>query len=70
MAGFQFDLGNSSGSQTERGDFIPTSIISQGLISDTSEAYECFAYQKFSAKLQANLINYVISTSSLYSVYS
>lgn len=69
MAGFQFDLGNQKG-VTERGDFIPTSIISEGLLSDTSEAYECFAYQKFSTKLQAYMINYVISTSSLYSVYS
>lgn len=65
----QFNLSNQSG-MTERGEFIPTSIVSQNIISDTSEAYLCFAHQKFSAKLQAYMINYVISVSSSYSVYS
>ena len=69
-SGFQFNTNNQVGGPINRGEFIPTSIISKDLISDTSEAYECFVYQKFSAKLQAFMINYVITTSSMYSVYS
>lgn len=69
MSEFNFDLGDSS-SNVERGRFIPTKIMEQNLLSETSEACECFVEQKFSADLQSFLINYVISISGLYSVYA
>lgn len=69
MTAFNFDLGDSS-SNVERGRFIPTKIMEQKLLSDTSEAWECFVQQKFSADLQSYMINYVISVSGLYSVYA
>lgn len=49
---------------------VPTSIVEQGLLSETSEAITCFTEQAFSARLQTYLINYVISVSGSYSVYS
>lgn len=52
------------------GLFLPVKIIEEKLLSPTSEAYYCFTGQAFSANLQAYLINYVISTSNLYSVYA
>ncbi len=69
MAEFDFNLGDSS-SNVERGLFIPTKIMEQNLLSDTSEACECFVEQRFSADLQSFMINYVISVSGLYSVYA
>lgn len=69
MTAFDFNLGDSS-SNVERGRFIPTKIMEQNLLSDTSEAWECFVQQKFSADLQSYMINYVISVSGLYSVYA
>jgi hypothetical protein len=48
---------------------VPTKILEKGLLSKTSEAYDCFAYQKFSSKLQMFLINYNIIVSSLYPIY-
>lgn len=53
----------------DQANLISTNIISQGLLSDNSHAYDCFAKQQFSAKLQAFLIQYVLSISSYYSVY-
>lgn len=52
-----------------RGNLIPTKILEKDVLSDTSEAYQCLVDQKPSLKLQAYLINYVISVSSPYSVY-
>ena len=69
MSEFNFDLGESS-SNVERGRFIPMKIISQDLMSKTSEACECFVEQKFSADLQSFMINYVISVSGIYAVYA
>lgn len=69
MADFDFNLGDSS-SNVERGRFIPTKIMADGLLSETSEAWECFVQQKLSADLQSYLINYVISISGLYAVYA
>ncbi len=69
MSEFNFDLGDSS-SNVERGRFIPTKIMEQNLLSETSEACECFVEQKFSADLQSFMINYVISVSGIYAVYA
>lgn len=52
-----------------RTTYIPTNIISQNLMSPTSRAYLCYSQQFFSNKLQAFLINYVISVTSNYSIY-
>ena len=38
---------------------IPSHIVDSGKISDTALAVECYAYQRFSCKLQAYLIDYV-----------
>lgn len=64
---FEFNTGKSTGF-TERGQFIPTTALES--MSNTSEAAICFTQQRFSTKLQAYMINYVISVSGLYSVYS
>lgn len=48
---------------------IPSNIISTDLLSDTSNARVCFTNQKFSAQLQAFMVNYVLSVSGYYSVY-
>ena len=56
--------------QISRGLFIPTKIMENGNMSATSEANRCFVSQKFSANLQAFMVNYVISVASQYSVYS
>lgn len=52
-----------------RGAVIPSGIIEAGLLSNTSKAIDCFAHQKFSAKLQVFMIGYVSSIMSYYSVY-
>lgn len=49
--------------------YIPKNIVDQDLMSQTNSAYQCFTKQVFSARLQAYLISYVISTSSEYSIY-
>lgn len=52
-----------------RTSLVPTSIMEQNLLSPDSIAYNCFAKQKFSSKLQVFLIGYVNSVYSNYSVY-
>ena len=61
-------LGNNA-NDIPKGMFVPTKILENGTLSPSSEAYFCFVGQKFSANLQAYLINYVISISDSYSVY-
>lgn len=56
-------------SQLERGFNIPTSILDQGILSNTNLAHECFVNQAFSNKLQAFMIDYVLTTSGYYSIY-
>lgn len=53
----------------QRADYVPTNMVYQGLLSETSHAYTCFTQQKFSADLQAFLVNYVISMTSFQSIY-
>ena len=48
---------------------LPESMMRQNLMSDTSDAASCFVDQRFSNKLQAFMVNYVIATSSFYSIY-
>ena len=48
---------------------IPTNILSGDLLSRDSNARVCFTSQQFSGKLQAFLINYVLSVSGYYSVF-
>lgn len=48
---------------------IPGTIVQAGLMSETSNASDCFIQQQFSAKLQAFMIGYVNSIYSYYSVY-
>ncbi|HET8689745.1 MAG TPA: hypothetical protein VFM18_24325 [Methanosarcina sp.] len=48
---------------------VPTNIITLGAMSDTSLAPNCFAYQRFSNRLQAYLIDYVNKIYGDYPVY-
>ena len=69
MANFSINV--DTGEQfIQRGNLVPTNIVREGLLSTTSEAYECYVNQQFSANLQTYMINYVISVSGYYSVYS
>jgi hypothetical protein len=52
-----------------RGSEIPSAIIDNKLMSDTSLAEDCFIKQRFSNKLQAYMIGYVNTIYSNYSVY-
>jgi len=52
------------------GFHLPTKILENNLLSETSEAHLCFVEQKLSATLQAFLLDYVISISGKHSVYS
>ena len=52
-----------------RYNLIPTNILEARLMSDTSLATNCFAYQRFSGKLQAFLIGYVNQVYSDYPIY-
>jgi hypothetical protein len=52
-----------------RSSGIPSAIIEEGLLSDTSVARKCFVYQDFSNKLQAFLVGYVNEAFSNYSIY-
>ena len=52
-----------------RGILIPSSIMSQKLMSMTSYAPDCFINQDFSQNLQAYLVGYVNSIYSEYSPY-
>lgn len=60
----------STAGDGELGFILPESLMRQGLMSDTSEAVSCFVEQRFSNKLQAYLINYVVSVSSHYPIYA
>lgn len=53
----------------QRANYIPSNIAVSHLLSTTNSAYTCFTQQKFSADLQAFLINYVITVQSYYSIY-
>ncbi len=55
--------------QGSRSVNIPTNIVSRDIMSKTSDALECFTEQKFSNKLQAYMVNYVLSVSSNKAVY-
>lgn len=66
---YEFDLGNNA-NNASRGLFVPTKMLEDNLLSDTTEAWECFTKQQFSGNLQAFLVNYVITISSNYSVYA
>lgn len=59
----------SSYSGVDQTSKIPTNIASSGKLSPTSDALTCFREQKFSSKLQAYMVSYVMSISSYYSVY-
>lgn len=63
--------GSSSGGNgpaaIPRSNSIPTNIAP--IQSQTSDALTCFTNQQFSGKLQAYMVNYVISVNSIYSVY-
>lgn len=48
---------------------VPISIFSQGLLSETSNAHECFAYQRMSGSLQAYLVDYVNKISGDFALY-
>lgn len=63
------NLTNNS-NNVQKGLFVPTKILENGIMSPTSEAWLCFTQQKFSANLQAYMTNYVISISGPYSIYS
>lgn len=52
-----------------RYNLIPTNILQAQLMSGTSLATDCFAYQRFSGKLQAFMIGYVNQIYSNYPIY-
>lgn len=58
----------SGGPTIPRSNAVPSNILPN--LSATSDALNCFAQQQFSGKLQAFMVNYVISVSSIYSVYN
>jgi hypothetical protein len=68
MANFKFNIDVAEQVIT-RGELVPTKIIAEGLLSETSEAHECFTNQKFSGNLQAFMVNYVVTISGYYSIY-
>jgi len=49
---------------------LPTNIRESGLLSDTSQATECFINQRFSAQLQAFMVAYTNSVYSNYPIYA
>lgn len=61
--------GDEVDSGLPRSSNIPSAIIDNELLSNTSAAAECFIDQRFSSKLQAYLIGYVNTIYSNYSVY-
>lgn len=46
---------------------IPTNVF--GMLSETSNAHECFAYQRLSGSLQAYLVDYVNKISGDFAMY-
>lgn len=62
-----FSFSGDAGSTQNRN--IPINIVQSGLLSKTSEAFECFVNQQFSLELQTFLINYNQSISSYYSLH-
>lgn len=56
-----------SSSNVEKSLYVPTNVSK--LLSDTSEAYDCFAGQRFSKVLQAYMVNYAMNISGYYAVY-
>lgn len=48
---------------------VPLNIFNQGLMSDTSNAHECFAYQRLSSRLQAYLVDYVNKVTGDFPIY-
>ena len=60
---------NSAFPLLPRNPQVPINILDQGLISDTSNAHECFAYQRLAGNLQAYLIDYVNKISGDFSIY-
>lgn len=63
----QDTINSQAVSVNSRGADIPTNIVP--LMSTTSDAVICFTQQQFSGALQAYMINYVISISTVYSLY-
>lgn len=59
----------TSSSAVDQTSKVPTNMVSADLLSPTSDALTCFREQKFSAKLQAFMVSYVISVNGYYSVY-
>jgi hypothetical protein len=47
---------------------IPTNMRNPGVMSDTSKAADCFINQRFSLKLQAQLVSYVNSITGNHSI--
>lgn len=52
-----------------RTSLVPTAIVEQNLLASGSLAYNCFAKQQFSLRLQVFMIGYVNSVFSNYSIY-
>jgi hypothetical protein len=67
MANLEFNNTNNT-RKLDRGNFIPTKIVEK--LSTTSEAYNCFAEQRFCGNLQAFMVNYVLTISSYHSIYT
>lgn len=59
------------GSNDLKGGFnLPVKILERDLMSETAQAHLCFVEQKFSAMLQAYLVDYVISINGPNAVYA
>lgn len=67
---FGYNPGNVVPNTVSRGLNVPTKILELNLTSGVTEACLCFTQQQFSEKLQAYMINYVISVSGLQAIYS
>lgn len=66
---FAFPSPNLSANNKALGFMLPHGMSEAGLLSNTSDAYDCFVKQLYSKKLQAYMVNYVISVTSNYPVY-
>lgn len=63
------EIGAPARDSLPRTSVVPIALLESGMFSDTSNAVECFAQQKFSSKLQAYMAGYANSIYSYYSVY-
>ena len=63
------DINTGTSDQQFKGFYVPSAMLQKKLLSQTSNAQDCFVYQQFSGQLQAFLTGYVMSVNGIYPVY-